>query len=179
VPKPYQYLLQSDKVILTPHIAGWTFESHERLAQVIVDKIKALCFGAPESTEEPKRVTGIGGIFFKAKDSKGLVAWYGKHLGLKTDQYGSTFWWKDQNGNDCSTQWSPFEDDTTYFQPSEKQFMQNFRVDQLETLLQNLKHEGITIVGDMETYDYGKFAWILDPEGNKIELWEPIDSAFQ
>ena len=179
VPQPYQYLLQSNKVILTPHIAGWTFESHERLAQVIVDKIKALYFMEPKSTAAEKRVTGIGGVFFKSKDPKALVGWYTKHLGLKTDQYGSTFWWKDQNGDDCATQWSPFKDDTTYFVPSEKQFMQNFRVHDLAALLQNLKQEGVTIVGEMESHSYGKFSWILDCEGNKIELWEPIDKAFQ
>ncbi|WP_367160357.1 VOC family protein [Flavobacterium sp.] len=121
----------------------------------------------------------MGGFFFKAKDSKKLLDWYSKKLGLKTDQYGSTFWWKDKEGIDCSTQWSPFAEDTTYFLPSEKQFMQNFRVENLLHLLAELKNEGVTIVGDMETYDYGKFAWILDPEGNKIELWEPNDKAFQ
>ena len=130
------------------------------------------------NTVEEKRVTGIGGVFFKAANPKELVAWYGKYLGLKTDEYGSTFWWKDKNGNDCSTQWSPFKEDTTYFKPTEKQFMQNFRVANLEALLQKLAQEGITIVGEMESYDYGKFGWILDPEGNKIELWEPIDSVF-
>ena len=96
-----------------------------------------------------------------------------------TDQYGCTFWWKDNEGKDCSTQWSPFQEDTKYFSPSEKQFMMNFRVENLEELLKVLKEEGVTIVGDMETYEYGKFGWILDPEGNKIELWEPIDTAFQ
>ncbi|NHM06569.1 hypothetical protein G4D82_05000 [Flavobacterium sp. CYK-4] len=179
LPEPYQYLLQSDMVILTPHIAGWTFESHERLAQVIVDKIKALYFGSPKSEAAIKKVTGIGGVFFKAEDPKALVAWYGKHLGLKTDAYGSTFWWKDTNGNDCSTQWSPFKEDTTYFEPSQKPFMQNFRVDDLDSLLENLKTEGVEIIGETQTYQYGKFGWILDPEGNKIELWEPIDKAFQ
>ncbi|WP_394354170.1 VOC family protein [Flavobacterium muglaense] len=107
------------------------------------------------------------------------MAWYGKHLGLKTDDYGSTFWWKNNDGEDCSTQWSPFAADTAYFAPSEKQFMQNFRVENLENLLKKLANEGVTIVGEMETYDYGKFGWILDPEGNKIELWEPIDNAFK
>jgi phosphoglycerate dehydrogenase-like enzyme/predicted enzyme related to lactoylglutathione lyase len=179
LPEAYQYLLRSKKVLLTPHIAGWTFESQVRLAQVIVDKIKEKYFGLETNTVEEKRVTGIGGVFFKASNPKELVAWYGKYLGLKTDEYGSTFWWKDKNGNDCSTQWSPFKEDTTYFKPSEKQFMQNFRVANLEVLLQKLAQEGITIVGKMESYDYGKFGWILDPEGNKIELWEPIDSAFQ
>ena len=178
-PEAFQYLLKAKNVILTPHIAGWTFESHERLAQVIVDKIKAKYFGQANVAKPEKRVTGIGGFFFKSENPKELVAWYGKYLGLKTDDYGSTFWWKDANGNDCSTQWSPFAADTTYFAPSEKQFMQNFRVDNLELLLQKLSDEGVTIVGDMQTYEYGKFGWILDIEGNKIELWEPIDSIFQ
>lgn len=186
VPEALQYLLKSDNVILSPHIAGWTFESKERLAQVIVDKIKAIYFGTRDSgtakqnqqTQTEIRVTGIGGIFFKSENSKELVAWYGKHLGLKTDDYGSTFWWKDKDGNDCLTQWSPFADDTQYFNPSEKQFMQNFRVENLDRLLEQLKAEGVTIVGEPQTFDYGKFGWILDPEGNKIELWEPNDSAF-
>lgn len=177
-PEAFTYLLAADNVLLSPHIAGWTFESHQKLAQVIVDKIKHFYFPKEESTEQ-NRVTGIGGFFFKANDAKKLVEWYGKHLGLITDQYGSTFWWKDNNGNDCSTQWSPFSENTTYFSPSEKQFMQNFRVENLEALLENLKQEGVTIIGEIETYDYGKFGWILDPEGNKIELWEPIDKAFQ
>jgi predicted enzyme related to lactoylglutathione lyase len=126
-----------------------------------------------------KRVTGIGGLFFKSKDPKSSKEWYKKHLGFNTDDYGCTFWWKDENGNDCSTQWSPFKDDTSYFNPSEKAFMFNYRVENLEELLLTLKEEGITIVGDMETYDYGKFGWILDNEGNKIELWEPVDQAFK
>lgn len=178
MPEAFTYLLEAENVLLSPHIAGWTFESHQKLAQVIVDKIKNIYFPT-EEIAEIKRVTGIGGFFFKSNDSKKLVEWYGKYLGLKTDQYGSTFWWKDNKGNDCSTQWSPFAADTKYFSPSEKQFMQNFRVENLETLLEKLKQEGVTIVGEMETYDYGKFGWILDPEGNKIELWEPIDNVFQ
>jgi D-3-phosphoglycerate dehydrogenase len=178
-PEAFQYLLEAKNAILTPHIAGWTFESHGRLAQVIVDKIKLKYFGQPKSTAEEKRVTGIGGVFFKSKNPKELVAWYGKHLGLKTDDYGSTFWWKDNNGADCSTQWSPFAEDTNYFLPSEKQFMQNFRVHDLENLLLKLKEEGVTIVGEMESYEYGNFGWIVDLEGNKIELWEPIDSVFK
>ncbi|WP_435579400.1 VOC family protein [Gilvibacter sp.] len=125
-----------------------------------------------------KRVTGLGGFFFKTKDPKAVKDWYKQHLGLNTDDYGCTFWWKDAEGNDCSTQWSPFKEDTEYFKPSEKQFMMNFRVADLEGLLKTLKEEGVTVVGEMETYDYGKFGWILDNEGNKIELWEPIDSAF-
>ena len=125
-----------------------------------------------------ERVTGLGGFFFKTKDPQAVKPWYREHLGLNTDDYGCTFWWKDKDGNDCSTQWSPFKEDTQYFKPSEKQFMMNFRVADLENLLKTLKEEGVTVVGEMETYDYGKFGWILDNEGNKIELWEPVDSAF-
>ena len=125
-----------------------------------------------------KRVTGIGGIFFKTKNPDKTKEWYKTHLGLNTDDYGCTFWWKDENGNKCSTQWSPFKENTEYFAPSQKDFMVNYRVENLEDLLQILKAEGVTIVGDMQTYDYGKFGWILDPDGNKIELWEPVDSAF-
>ncbi len=125
-----------------------------------------------------KRVTGLGGFFFKTEDPKAAKDWYKNHLGLNTDDYGCTFWWKDEEGKKCSTQWSPFKDDTTYFEPSKKEFMMNFRVENLEELLKVLKEEGVTVVGKMEEYDYGKFGWILDPEGNKIELWEPIDSAF-
>ena len=178
IPTPLQFLLQAKNVILTPHIAGWTFESHEKLAQVIVDKIKAKYLGQPQETETNIRVTGIGGVFFKSKNPKELVAWYGKHLGLKTDQYGSTFWWKDAQGNDCCTQWSPFPEDTDYFDPAAKQFMQNFQVADLDKLLAQLKAENITIVGEPQSYEYGKFAWILDLEGNKIELWEPVDRTF-
>ena len=126
-----------------------------------------------------KRVTGIGGVFFKAKDPEHLKTWYRNHLGLDTNDYGCTFWWKDDKGNDCITQWSTFKEDTTYFQPSEKPFMMNFRVENLEKLLEELKKEGVEIVGNTEVYDYGKFGWVLDPEGNKIELWEPKDEVFK
>lgn len=130
------------------------------------------------SNKDLKRVTGLGGFFFKCDDPTTTKEWYKERLGIPVDQYGWTFWWKDKDGNDCSTQWSPFPVDSTYFEPSQKQFMMNFRVDNLEALLEVLKEEGVTVVGEMESYDYGKFGWILDPEGNKIELWEPIDKAF-
>lgn len=178
IPDEFQYLLNSDNVLLSPHIAGWTFESHEKLARVIADKIKALYFDTANPEAEEKRVTGIGGVFFKSENPSQLRDWYKKHLGLNTDNYGWSFWWKDKEGNDALTQWSPFAANTTYFQPSEKQFMQNFRVHDLDSLLVKLKEEGVTIVGEPEAFDYGKFGWILDPEGNKIELWEPNDRAF-
>ncbi len=126
-----------------------------------------------------KRVTGIGGFFFKSKDPQRIKEWYSQHLGLPTDDYGCTFWWQDASGRDCSTQWGPFNEETTYFAPSKKEFMMNFRVADLERLLAVLREEGVTVVGEMQVFDYGKFGWILDPEGNKLELWEPVDEAFQ
>jgi len=177
--KDFEYLKSAHNVLLTPHVAGWTFESHEKLAQTIVDKIEDVYIKKEHSKKVEQRVTGLGGFFFKTEDPKALRNWYKNHLGLNTDDYGCTFWWKDDKGNDCSTQWSPFKEDTNYFEPSKKEFMQNFRVADLEGLLKKLSGEGVTIVGEMETYDYGKFGWVLDLEGNKIELWEPIDVAFK
>lgn len=124
------------------------------------------------------RVTGIGGIFFKSNDPDAAKDWYRKHLGLNTDAYGCSFWWKDKKGEDCITQWSPMKEDTEYFEPSKKQFMMNFRVENLEELLKTLKEEGVEVIDKVESYEYGKFGWIMDPEGNKIELWEPVDKAF-
>ncbi|MGE0590498.1 MAG: VOC family protein [Cyclobacteriaceae bacterium] len=126
-----------------------------------------------------KRVTGIGGIFFKAKDPDGIKKWYEKHLGFPYDQYGCSFAWIQKESKKSGyTAWSPFSEDTKYYDPSKKDFMFNYRVENLEELLKVLKEEGVQVVGEMETYDYGKFGWILDPEGNKIELWEPIDTAY-
>lgn len=125
------------------------------------------------SKEDMKRVTGLGGFFFKSDNPEEIRNWYKDHLGIPTNAYGWTFRWKDEEGKDGATQWSTFDANTKHFQPSEKQFMINYRVDNLEALMAALKEEGVTIVGEMETYEYGKFGWILDPEGNKIELWEP------
>ena len=180
LPKPFEYLIQADNVLLSPHIAGWTIESKIKLAQTIVDKIAATFFSKEklEPKKIEKRVTGIGGIFFKSTNSKDLKEWYKKHLDFNINEYGSTFWWKTIDGNLASTQWSVFEKNNDYFSPSNKDFMFNYRVENLSELIKKLKKEGVTIVGKMVAYDYGKFAWILDPEGNKIELWEPNDSTF-
>lgn len=122
-----------------------------------------------------KKVTGIGGIFFKCKDAGKIRDWYKTHLGLNTDQYGATFEWREAADPERkgATQWSAFEDSTKYFEPSAKEFMINYRVDNLEALVEELKKEGVTIVDEIESYDYGKFVHIIDIEGNKIELWEP------
>ena len=128
-----------------------------------------------------KRVTGIGGIFFKCKDPKALREWYQTHLGLNTNQYGSVFEW--YQGADSTkkgfSQWSPFKETTKYFLPSTKEFMINYRVDNLALLLVELQKEGVTISDTLQSYDYGKFVHIMDVEGNKIELWEPNDMAFE
>ncbi|WP_172278038.1 VOC family protein [Chryseobacterium sp. LAM-KRS1] len=123
-----------------------------------------------------KKVTGIGGIFFKCKDPKQMQEWYKTHLGLDTNDYGATFEWReaDDTAKEGATQWSPFSETTKYFEPSSKEFMINYRVADLEALVEELKKEGVTIVDDIATYDYGKFIHIMDVEGNKIELWEPL-----
>lgn len=118
-----------------------------------------------------KRVTGIGGAFFRAEDPGKLAAWYEKHLGIPFggNPY-AVFEWGDAGG---STVFSVFPADTDYFEPSEKQFMFNFRVEDLHGLLKVLREEGVEVVDRTEEYPYGKFGWIIDPEGNKVELWEP------
>jgi predicted enzyme related to lactoylglutathione lyase len=127
--------------------------------------------------QKMKKVTGIGGIFFKCKDPDKIKDWYRTHLGLDTDNYGATFEWRQVNDTTKKgvTQWTPFAETTKYFEPSTKDFMINYRVENLETLVEELKKEGVTIVDKIEVYEYGKFVHISDIEGNKIELWEPID----
>ncbi len=128
-----------------------------------------------------KRVTGIGGIFFKCKDPKKLREWYQTHLGLNTNQYGAVFEW--YQGADSTkkgfSQWSPFKETTKYFEPSTKEFMINYRVENLEALVEELKKEGVNITDSLQTVDYGKFVHIMDIEGNKIELWEPNDIVYE
>jgi predicted enzyme related to lactoylglutathione lyase len=128
-----------------------------------------------------KRVIGLGGIFFKCKDKEKLNAWYAKHLGLETSEYGTNFEWRDAEDptKKGSTVWSPFKESTTYFEPSPKQFMINYRVENLEWVVQQLKNEGVTILDEIQSFDYGKFVHILDPEDNKIELWEATDTGFE
>lgn len=128
-----------------------------------------------------KRVTGIGGLFFKCNNPQETKEWYKKHLGIESGEYGGTFEWRHaENKNKKGfTAWSPFKADTKYFNPGEKEFMFNYRVDDLEKLLEVLREEGVEVVGEMETYEYGKFGWIMDPDGQKIELWEPNDKVYE
>lgn len=127
-----------------------------------------------------KKVTGIGGIFFKCNNTEKLKNWYNRNLGLVTNEYGSLFEFRqsDKPEEKGYLQWSPFAENTEYFQPSKKEFMINYRVENIEGLVEELKENGVTILDSIETYEYGKFVHILDPENNKIELWEPIDSVF-
>ncbi|MGI9583249.1 VOC family protein [Chryseobacterium sp.] len=121
-----------------------------------------------------KRVTAIGGIFFKCKDPEQVNEWYKTHLGLPTSPYGAKFDWKDEeSGKKGYTLWSPFKESTQYFEPSAKEFMINYHVENIETLVEELKKEGVTVLDEIAVYEYGKFVHILDPEGNKIELFEP------
>lgn len=124
-----------------------------------------------------KKVTGIGGIFFKCKDPNATKEWYKTNLGLDAGPYGASFEWRDAEDptKKATTQWSPFAETTKYFEPSTKDFMINYRVENLEALVEELKQAGVTILDNIESYDYGKFVHILDPDGIKIELWEPVD----
>ena len=121
-----------------------------------------------------KKVTGIGGVFFKANDPKALAEWYEKHLGIEFGGkvYASFQFQEHEKG---STAFSLFDLNTKYFEPSEKQFMINLRVENLFELLKILRAEGVHVFDETEDGDYGKFGWILDLEGNKIELWQPLD----
>ena len=126
------------------------------------------------------RVTGIGGIFFYSKNPKEANEWYGKNLGLAIDQWGSPFEFRNANRPDEINylRWSPFDEKSDYFKPSDKGFMINYRVYNMEALVNKLRDNGVTIVDDIQEYEYGKFVHIMDNEGNKIELWEPVDSVF-
>lgn len=142
---------------------------------------KTLINGQSGEQAGMKKVTGIGGIFFKCKDPRAVREWYQKNLGLNTSQWGAVFEW--YQGADSTrkgfTQWSPFNENTQYFEPSTKDFMINYRVDNIEVLVEELKKNEVIVVDTIEVYEYGKFVHILDIEGNKIELWEPDDIGFE
>jgi predicted enzyme related to lactoylglutathione lyase len=126
------------------------------------------------------RVTGIGGIFFFSDNPEKTREWYADHLGLAVNEWGSSFEFRNANRPDEINylQWSPFKQGSEYFQPSEKEFMINYRVQHIEKLVENLRAKGVTILDSIETFDYGKFVHIMDADGNKIELWEPVDHVF-
>ena len=123
-----------------------------------------------------KRVTGIGGIFFKAKDAPALRAWYQQHLGIDVQDWGgAAFTWADADGNPTGgmTVWSVSPQESKQFAPSTASFMVNYRVEDVHALIAALKAEGCNVLEKVEDSEYGKFGWVIDPEGNKIELWQP------
>lgn len=123
-----------------------------------------------------KRVTGIGGIFFNASDPAALRAWYKQHLGVDVQDWGgAAFSWSDADGKPTTgtTIWSIGSVDGAPFAPSKSAFMINYRVDDLAALLQALRDEGCQVLEKMDDSEYGKFGWVIDPEGNKVELWQP------
>jgi len=126
------------------------------------------------------RITGIGGVFFKSKsDAKQLAAWYERHLGLALEPWGGAVlkWPEDKAGDHGVTAWHVADKTSDWFSPSESSFMINYRVDDLDELLAQLRRDGVTIVKGPESDDNGRFAWLLDPDGNKVELWQPMVSG--
>lgn len=122
-----------------------------------------------------KKVIGIGGIFFKSADPKALSEWYRQHLGIANKGWGAQFFIEQQQQEvkDAYLLWTPFKADTKYFEPSQQPFMINFMVDNLQALLTQLRADGVEVMEKTEEGEFGKFGWCMDPEGNKIELWEP------
>ncbi len=129
----------------------------------------------PAEVREPGVVTGIGGVFFKAEDPDALRAWYGEHLGIEATAQGANFMWRERDDPHrlARTVWSVFPEGTDYFGGSDQDFMVNYRVDDMDALLDRLGEAGVEQVGETERYDFGSFAWIVDGEGNRVELWEP------
>jgi len=160
--------------------------ANDRETFLILELVSSFCFEFAfnpvfdQTTKQQikmKKVTGIGGIFFKCKDPNKVKEWYKTHLGIDAGQYGASFeWYQDAEGKKKGlTQWNVNSQTAKLYEPSTKDFMINYRVENLEVLVEELKKEGVTVLDKIETYDYGKFVHILDVEGNKIQLWEPAD----
>ncbi len=127
--------------------------------------------------DQTPKVTGIGGIFFYSDNPKEIQKWYAKNLGIETNEWGSSSFDSrnvDRPDEINAIQWKPFKKGEKHFSPSKKEFMINYQVQNIEGLVNKLKENGVTVLDSIETFDYGKFVHILDKEGNKIELWEPI-----
>lgn len=119
------------------------------------------------------KALGVGGVFFKSKDPQKLTEWYSKHLNIEKTEYGTINFLPVNMPENSLTVFSPFADDTKYFEPSDQKFMLNLVVDNLEEVLTQVNEGGAEQVGDIQNYDYGRFGWFFDPDGNKVELWEP------
>ncbi|MEL7121228.1 MAG: VOC family protein [Bacteroidota bacterium] len=164
------------KIYILVFITLWIISCNTRPSNQTDEQTAPILEKAIDTT--PK-ITGIGGIFFKAENPDQVKEWYNKNLGLKVDDFGAPFEFRNANRPDETNylNWDAFVDSTSYFNPSQKQFMINYRVQNLEGLVRNLKQNGVTILDEMVTVEYGKFIHIMDLEGNKIELWEPVDSV--
>ena len=134
--------------------------------------------GLPNDLGDPMaKVTGIGGVFLKCRgDSAALAAWYQEHLGMRLEEFGgAVLRWPDDKAEDLGlTVWHLADKDSQWFSPSDSSFMINYRVDDLDEMLAQLRAAGVAVVGGPESHENGKFAWIMDPDGNKVELWEPM-----
>ncbi len=162
------------KIFIAIFLSAMIFMACEKKEAEIETKINIQ--EVDKMQDNTPKVTGIGGIFFKSKDPEKSREWYKDHLGLPMNQWGASFESRKTDEPDKVNflQWTLFEDKTEYFDPSEKEFMINYTVQNIEGLIEQLKEKGVTIVDTLETYDYGKFIHIMDNEGNKIELWEPV-----
>lgn len=130
-------------------------------------------------SDKKNYITGLGGVFLKSKDPKKMNQWYSEQLKMNMTDYGASFRFVDERTQKKAVaQFSFFSQDTTYMDPSEKEAMLNFRVRDIEEFVAVLKDQGVEVLDEIQSFDYGKFVHILDPEGNKIELWEPVDSGF-
>lgn len=125
-------------------------------------------------------VHGVGGVFFRCEDPAATRAWYERHLGVQSDEYGSAFTWRRDSAPDRRgfLQWSPFGEDTDYFGSPDQQFMVNYRVDDLDGLLHALRADGVEIATEIEEMEFGRFVHIVDNDGRRVELWEPVDTAY-
>lgn len=189
-PVPFKLTDYTDSILTFTH-PGHDFPQKIQYQKVDANRMKAIISGDFNDEArtyvfnyvrymKKKKVTGVGGIFFKSDDPEKMRKWYHENLGLATNEYGSLFEFRLSDDPDKKgyLQWSPFPANTRYFEPSTKDFMINFRVEDIEGLVEELRRGGVTILDTIETYEYGKFLHILDPEGNKIELWEPVESDF-
>ena len=133
------------------------------------------------SEDKKPRARAIGGVFFRSANPEETRNWYARHLGLAIDAYGTNFAWRHKDESDKAgySQWSPFEADTDYFGDREQQFMINYRVENLDLLLEQFRKDGVEIVGDMQVEAFGRFVHIIDNDGRRVELWEPIDAEYE
>ncbi len=133
------------------------------------------------SEDKKPRARAIGGVFFRSANPEETRNWYARHLGLAIDAYGTNFAWRHKDEPDKAgySQWSPFEADTDYFGDREQQFMINYRVENLDLLLEQFRKDGVEIVGDMQVEAFGRFVHIIDNDGRRVELWEPIDAEYE